>query len=121
MLDADAAATALTMILSPAPTPTSPKTPYPPAHILNTYSDARRKVFQFFVDPTSTQNKIRAHSHPDLSRATQDDWFLRALKSLEERPTMQKAQALMRPFFEGWRTDMLAAVKGEDGEEGEGM
>lgn len=110
MLDADAAATALTMILSPAP-PT-----YTAAHILNTYSDARRKVFQFFVDPTSTQNKIRAHSHPDLSRAVDDDWFLRALKSLEERPTMAKAQALMRPFFEGWRTDMRSAVK--EGEEG---
>ncbi|KIW98434.1 uncharacterized protein Z519_00094 [Cladophialophora bantiana CBS 173.52] len=52
MLDAEACAEALIMIL---------KDSFPPARTLNTYSDSRRKVFQFFVDPTSTQNKLRVH------------------------------------------------------------
>jgi hypothetical protein len=107
MLDADALATALTMVLNPA----SSKTSYPTSHILDTYSDERRKVFQFFVDPTSTQNKIRAHSHPDPDQAVHDDGFLRELKRLEERPDMKRAMALMRPFFDGWRTDMHRAVE----------
>jgi hypothetical protein len=115
MLDADAAAAALTMIFNPPNLPSATADTvaqlqqYSPSHILNTYNDARRKVFQLFVDPTSTQNKIRATTqNPD--QATEDDWLFRELKLLETKPTMARAQRLMKPFFEGWRTDMLQEV-----------
>ncbi|KIW75446.1 hypothetical protein Z517_10187 [Fonsecaea pedrosoi CBS 271.37] len=100
MLDADACAEALIMIL---------KDSFPPNETLNTYSDSRRKVFQFFVDPTSTQNKFRVHSNPPET-AAEDDWFLRDLNHM----TPKKAVEMARPYFEGWRTDMRQAVQERD-------
>ncbi|KIX94250.1 uncharacterized protein Z520_09960 [Fonsecaea multimorphosa CBS 102226] len=96
MLDAEACADALIMILRDS---------FPAAHTLNTYSDSRRKVFQFFVDPTSTQNKLRVHSNP-VETAAEDDWYLRDLNHM----TPKKAVEMARPYFEGWRTDMRKAV-----------
>ncbi|OAP56664.1 hypothetical protein AYL99_08776 [Fonsecaea erecta] len=98
MLDADACADALTMILRDS---------FPTDLTLNTYSDARRKVFQFFVDPTSTQNKLRVHSHPIVETAAEDDWFLRDLTHL----TPKKAADMVTPYFDVWRTDMRKAVQ----------
>ncbi|KIW26691.1 uncharacterized protein PV07_06504 [Cladophialophora immunda] len=100
MLDADACAEALIMIM---------KDSFPAAQTLNTYSDSRRKVFQFFVDPTSTQNKLRVHSNP-AETAAEDDWFLRDLNHM----TPKKAVEMVRPYFEDWRTDMRTAMQEKD-------
>jgi hypothetical protein len=91
MLDADALAEALIMVL---------KENYPTS-LLDIYSDERRKVFQFFVDPTSTQNKLRVHSNPE-DRAVQDDWFFRQLQN----PTPKQLKEMARPYFETWRTNI---------------
>lgn len=77
-----------------------------PSAVLDAYSDERRKVFQFFVDPTSTQNKLRVHSNPPET-AAQDDWLLRLLQN----PTPQQLMELSRPYFETWRTDMRKVMK----------
>ena len=97
LLDADAAADALIMVL---------KEGRPPS-ILDVYSDERRKVFQTFVDPTSTANKLRVHSN-DVENAVQDDWYLRIVAS----PTPEQLQDLARPYFETWRTNMRQLTKG---------
>jgi 2-polyprenyl-6-methoxyphenol hydroxylase-like FAD-dependent oxidoreductase len=90
LLDADAAAAALILILNDG---------YK-EDILDNYSDERRKVFQTFVDPTSTYNKLRLHS-VDPKTATKDDWYL---KLMARGPTQEEAMELMRPFVEVWRT-----------------
>ncbi|PNS21650.1 rRNA bioproteinsis protein rrp5 [Sphaceloma murrayae] len=41
--------------------------------VLNMYSDERRQVFQFFIDPVSSWSKLRVQS------GETDDWFFRAL------------------------------------------
>ncbi|KIX10187.1 uncharacterized protein Z518_01268 [Rhinocladiella mackenziei CBS 650.93] len=97
ILDADAATEALIMVLNEGCSDS----------VLDVYSDERRKVFQFFVDPTSTQNKLRLHSH-DVSTAVQDDWYLRMIN----HPTPEKMLELMKPYFETWRTDMRKVTKG---------
>ncbi|KAK5045143.1 hypothetical protein LTR84_009476 [Exophiala bonariae] len=91
ILDADALAEALIMIL---------KEQYPPS-LLDIYSDERRKVFQFFVDPTSTQNKLRVHSNHE-DEAVQNDWFFRLLQN----PTYQELKEMAKPYFETWRTNI---------------
>jgi len=97
MLDADAVAQALIMILNEGRQPA----------ILDIYSDERRKVFQSFVDPTSTQNKLRVHSN-DEATAAQDDWYLRMMA---KGPTQEQLAELMQPYFETWRTDMRKFTK----------
>ncbi|EXJ70435.1 uncharacterized protein A1O5_06503 [Cladophialophora psammophila CBS 110553] len=96
MLDADALAEALVMVLREG---RSDK-------VLDVYSDERRKVFQFFVDPTSSQNKMRVHSHPPET-AAQDDWYFRILAN---NPTKKQMLDLMKPYFETWRTNMRKAA-----------
>jgi 2-polyprenyl-6-methoxyphenol hydroxylase-like FAD-dependent oxidoreductase len=98
MLDADALAEALIMVLNEGRSD----------NVLDVYSDERRKVFQFFVDPTSSQNKIRVHSHhPDT--AAQDDWYFRILTN---NPTKEQMLELMKPYFETWRTHIRKAAAG---------
>lgn len=98
MLDADALAESLIMVLGEGHSD----------QVLDVYSDERRKVFQYFVDPTSTQNKLRIHNHaPEV--AAQRDWYFRTLRN----PTPGKMTALMQPYFKAWRTDMRQAVREE--------
>ena len=94
MLDADALAEALIMVLNEN---------YP-ISLLDTYSDERRKVFQFFVDPTSTQNKLRVHSNPE-DTAPQDDWYFRMMRD-PSKLSPKQLEELTKPYFETWRTDM---------------
>lgn len=100
MLDADAAAEALIMVLKEGRSPS----------ILEVYSDERRKVFQNFVDPTSTANKLRVHSN-SVETAAQDDWFFRMMADPSRLSTKQ-LQELSRPYFETWRTDMRRRCEG---------
>lgn len=97
ILDADALADTITMILNELK----------PMSLLDIYSDERRKVFQFFVDPTSTHNKLRVQ-YNDQDTATRDDWFFRLLQN----PTQNTLMELGKPYFEDWPTNMreLAAA-----------
>ncbi|KAJ6091447.1 hypothetical protein N7467_003416 [Penicillium canescens] len=70
-----------------------------PLGTLNTYSDERRMVFQTFVDPVSTQNKLRCAS--DVETA-QEDWYIRQMA--KATPEMTKKGT--KPFFGVWRTNM---------------
>lgn len=68
LLDADALAETLIII------PKGNK----PDELFNLYFDERCKVFQYFVNPTTTDNKLRLHRQ-DISRASTDDYYLRAV------------------------------------------
>lgn len=99
MLDADALAEALIMVLNEGVAD----------QVLDMYSDTRRQVFGFFVDPMSTQNKLRVENHAPET-ASQTDGYLRILA---RGPTADEQRDMMKPF-ETWRTDiraMAAAAK----------
>ncbi|KUL84860.1 hypothetical protein ZTR_08256 [Talaromyces verruculosus] len=66
LLDADAVADTLIMIMNEDK----------PVDLLNVYSDERKRVFQTFVDPMSSQNKLRCASEAEIAT---EDWFLRAV------------------------------------------
>lgn len=76
-------------------------------HILQIYSDERRKVVQEFVDPTSTYNKLRLHSI-NIETASQDDWFFR---SLQDYSSADFGRYWSR-FEHTWPTNMRALVDG---------
>jgi len=95
LLDGDALAEALIMVLNEG---RSDK-------ILTSYSDARRKVFRYFVDPTTTANKLRLHLASET--AAEDDDYLRSLQN----PTAEEMEKGAKPYFETWRTDMRALAK----------
>lgn len=76
-------------------------------HILQIYSDERRKVVQEFVDPTSTYNKLRLHSI-NIETASQDDWFFR---SLQDYSSADFGRYWGR-FEHTWPTNMRALVDG---------
>lgn len=91
LLDADAAAETLIMIINEGH----------PLDLLDTYNDERRRVFQTFVDPRSTQNKLRLqHNTPET--AVRDDYFFRKLQNL----TPEEVRKMYKPFVEVWRTDV---------------
>ena len=96
LLDADAVAETLIMILNEGRSD----------DILDVYSDERRKVFQFFVDPTSTQNKLRVHNN-SVDNAVANDWYFRTLQN----PTAEQIENLSKPYFEVWRTNMREKTK----------
>lgn len=96
MLDADAVADALIMVLKEGRS----------EDVLDVYSDERRKVFQFMIDPMSSYNKLRIHTNPP-EEATKRDWYFRLLNN----PTEKKMLELMKPFFEDWRTNMRKAAE----------
>ncbi|KAK4941298.1 hypothetical protein LTR10_018708 [Elasticomyces elasticus] len=99
LLDAEALGEALIMVLNEN---------YP-SSLLDVYSDERRKVFQMFVDPVSTQNKLRLHSI-DADTAVEDDWYFRLMKD-PSKLSHKQLEELSRPFNESWRTDMRALAK----------
>jgi 2-polyprenyl-6-methoxyphenol hydroxylase-like FAD-dependent oxidoreductase len=91
LLDADALAEALIMILLEGKSD----------ELLTIYSDERRQVFQKFVDPTSTANKLRLHS-PNSEAAVDDDYYFRSMQD----PSAEVLAEAAKPYFETWRTDM---------------
>lgn len=93
LLDAEAVSDALELIINEGK----------PLNILNIYSDQRRKAFQTFVDPMSTQNKLRCANDPEVAL---EDWFLRSMLN----PTPEELEGFSRPFFDVWRTDMRKIV-----------
>lgn len=99
LLDADALADALTMIINESK----------PDVLLDIYSDERRKVFQTFVSPTSSANKLRLHGH-DTAQACKDDWMFRLLRE----GSLEDIKAVSAPYFTTWRTSIrkLAAERG---------
>jgi 2-polyprenyl-6-methoxyphenol hydroxylase-like FAD-dependent oxidoreductase len=89
ILDSEAIADALELIIHEGK----------PLGTLDTYSDERRMVFQTFVDPVSTQNKLRCAS--DVETA-QEDWYIRQMAKATPEMTKQGT----KPFFGVWRTNM---------------
>jgi 2-polyprenyl-6-methoxyphenol hydroxylase-like FAD-dependent oxidoreductase len=77
----------------------------PADHVLQIYSDERRKVVQEFVDPTSTSNKLRLHAI-NIDTAAQDDWFFRALQDYSSKDFARYWQRVDQL----WPTDMKALV-----------
>jgi hypothetical protein len=78
-----------------------------PLSVLSTYSDARRQVFQSFVSPTSTANKLRVQQEP---AAAEDDWMFRTLQNA----TPDVLHDFFRPYMTVWRTDIRALVATEE-------
>ncbi|PYI12669.1 FAD/NAD(P)-binding domain-containing protein, partial [Aspergillus sclerotiicarbonarius CBS 121057] len=97
LLDADALANTLDMIINEKKA----------IDLLDVYADERKRVFQTFVDPVSTQNKLRCASDPDT---VTEDWLIRGV--INHTPDVM--EAFGRPFFDVWPTDMrkLAALRG---------
>ncbi|KAH8694367.1 hypothetical protein BGZ61DRAFT_307931, partial [Ilyonectria robusta] len=89
LLDAEALATTIKMILREGS----------PLSLLTTYSDARRQVFQSFVLPTSTANKLRIQQDP---AAADEDWMIRMMQN----PTPAVLREFTMPYLTVWRTDM---------------
>lgn len=100
LLDADAAAEALIMIVKEGHSD----------ELLSAYSDQRRRVFQEYTDPTSKANKLRLQLPPET--AVQDDWLFRILA---RGPTPNEIADLSRPIWHFWRTDMRELAKELDG------
>jgi 2-polyprenyl-6-methoxyphenol hydroxylase-like FAD-dependent oxidoreductase len=96
LLDGDALAEALIMILLEGKSD----------DLLTLYSDERRRVFQKFVDPTTTANKLRLHS-PSSDAAAFDDEYFRSMQN----PTPEILLEAAKPYFETWRTDMRSVAK----------
>ncbi|KAJ4028885.1 hypothetical protein NW761_014867 [Fusarium oxysporum] len=78
-----------------------------PLSLLNLYSDERRKVFQTFVSPTSTANKLRIQQDPT---AANNDWLVRSLK----KPTPAVLHEFFTPYMTVWRTDMRVVVASQE-------
>jgi 2-polyprenyl-6-methoxyphenol hydroxylase-like FAD-dependent oxidoreductase len=98
LLDADALSEAPIMIVAESRSD----------ELLTLYSDERRRIFQSFVDPATTANKLRMQqpfSTPYTVRY--EDSFFRILQNAG--PATIKG--LVRPFFETWPTDMRAVAR----------
>ncbi|KAL1884609.1 hypothetical protein Plec18167_002199 [Paecilomyces lecythidis] len=93
LLDADALADTLDLIINEGK----------PMDLLDVYSDARRKAFQTFVDPVSTQNKLRCANDPETAT---EDWFLRSMIN----PNPEESEEFNKMFFDVWRTDMRKLI-----------
>ncbi|KAJ5055112.1 hypothetical protein J3E74DRAFT_478464 [Bipolaris maydis] len=77
-----------------------------PQDLLAEYSAAWQFVFQTFVSPISSANKIRLHeSDPD--DAAGEDWFFRILR----RNIPQEIEKAVTPLQQVWRTDIRSIIK----------
>lgn len=74
-----------------------------PISLLGVYSDERRQVFQSFVSPTSTANKLRLQQEPS---AADNDWLIRAMQN----PTPGVLREFIMPYMTVWRTNMREVV-----------
>ena len=90
LLDAETAADALTMVLNEG---------YPET-LLDAYSAARREVFRFFVDPMTTENKLRVSNDPDW--VEREDDFIRMLRN----PALNSTEAFEKVYNERWVTNI---------------
>ncbi|KAI1380138.1 FAD/NAD(P)-binding domain-containing protein [Hypoxylon crocopeplum] len=93
LLDSVALSDALIMILREGK-PVDP--------VLTMYSDERRQVFQFFVDPVSTWSKLRIQS------GELDDWFFRCLSDTSS-PSFARYMDTLENF---WPTHIREIAKG---------
>lgn len=60
--------------------------------VLDIYSNTRRKVFHTFINPVSTQNKLRIANNPEIASI---HWFLRSLQN----PSQETLEEYGKPFF----------------------
>ena len=98
LLDVDILSQALDLILN--------HDYHDPQDLLAEYSAARRFVFQNFINPTSTANKLRLHeSDPD--NAAQEDWFLRMVRKGDR----QEIANALAPLQRVWRTELRSITK----------
>ncbi|KAL2884138.1 hypothetical protein SGCOL_000075 [Colletotrichum sp. CLE4] len=70
--------------------------------ILTMYSDERRQVFQFFIDPVSSWSKLR------IQAGEQDDWFFRCLSDTSS-PSFARWVDMMENFWPTRIRDMAKA------------
>lgn len=90
ILDAEAVADALIMVINEGCSD----------RVLWLYSDLRRQVFGYFVDPMSTQNKYRVQSSADDLEI--EDGFVRLLNL----PGSLAMDMVKKQNAEQWRTDI---------------
>lgn len=90
ILDAEALSDALIMVINEGCSD----------RVLWLYSDLRRQVFGFFIDPMSTQNKARVASNADDLEI--EDGFIRLLN----RPGSQAMDMIKKHYADQWRTDI---------------
>ncbi|KZL66593.1 FAD binding domain-containing protein [Colletotrichum tofieldiae] len=76
--------------------------------LLSVYSSERSRIFQTFIDPTTTWNKLRCAADPETAS---EDW---ALQMLIKRPHEMKNYGIH--FFSSWRTDMRSLIAKEAAE-----
>ncbi|GFF56532.1 3-(3-hydroxy-phenyl)propionate/3-hydroxycinnamic acid hydroxylase [Aspergillus udagawae] len=82
ILDYDALATAIKIILHEGG----------PLSLLSTYSDARCQVFQSFISPTSTANKLHIQQEPI---AANNDWLICKMQNL----TVKTLHNFIKPYI----------------------
>ncbi|KAF5018937.1 hypothetical protein F66182_9079 [Fusarium sp. NRRL 66182] len=75
-----------------------------PVSVLAKWSDERRKVFQNFVDPTTSHNKLRIQRDPATAY---EDWAIKLLKN----PSDETMAKFLIPYGTVWPTDMKAVVQ----------
>ncbi|AEO68448.1 uncharacterized protein THITE_2117993 [Thermothielavioides terrestris NRRL 8126] len=90
LLDAEAAADALALILNEGK----------PLDLLDAYAAERQRVFQIFTNPVSTMNKLRCARDPEHAH---EDWVIRLVNA---DPAALKVYG--KHFYSTWRTDMRA-------------
>ena len=90
LLDAEALADSIDLIINEGKT----------LVLLDHYSYERQRVFQTFVNPVTTMNKLRCTADPDLAN---EDWLLQVLNT---NPSSLEGSG--RQYFDIWRTDMKA-------------
>ncbi|KAK1707640.1 FAD-binding monooxygenase [Colletotrichum lupini] len=71
--------------------------------VLTMYSDERRQVFQFFIDPVSSWSKLR------IQAGEQDDWFFRCLSDTSS-PSFARWVDMMENFWPTRIREMAKAV-----------
>ncbi|KAF0324293.1 FAD binding domain protein [Colletotrichum asianum] len=71
--------------------------------VLTMYSDERRQVFQFFIDPVSSWSKLR------IQAGEHDDWFFRCLKD-PSSPAFGRWIDMMENFWPTRIKDMAKAM-----------
>ncbi|KAL0764909.1 hypothetical protein CaCOL14_012715 [Colletotrichum acutatum] len=67
------------------------------------YSDERRQVFQFFIDPVSSWSKLR------IQAGEQDDWFFRCLSDTSS-PSFARWVDMMENFWPTRIREMAKAI-----------